>query len=141
MFSQNLINLRKIHKMSQEELADRLGVSRQTLSKWETGESLPDISRSMEIADIFDVTLDELVNFEYEDNGEIIAPPPRGKHMFGKVKVGENGQIILPAKALKIFNIKPGDNLILLGDDMQGMALIKEKGFWNLTKQAIGLKC
>ena len=43
MFADNLVELRKYHALSQEELADKIGVSRQTLSKYETGESLPDI--------------------------------------------------------------------------------------------------
>lgn len=41
MFKDNLISMRKIHGYSQDELADKIGVSRQTLSKYETGESLP----------------------------------------------------------------------------------------------------
>ena len=45
MFKDNLIELRKYHDLSQEELADKIGVSRQTLSKYETGESLPDKRR------------------------------------------------------------------------------------------------
>ena len=45
MFKDNLIALRKINGYSQDELADKIGVTRQTLSKYETGESLPDIER------------------------------------------------------------------------------------------------
>ena len=41
--------------------------------------------------------------------------------------MGEKGQIVIPAKARKIFDIQPGDNLILLGDESQGIAIIKEK--------------
>ena len=44
------------------------------------------------------------------------------------VKVGEKGQIVIPAKARKLFDIKPGDNLIILGDEWQVIAIIKEKG-------------
>ena len=47
------------------------------------------------------------------------------------VKVGEKGQIVIPAKARKLFDIKPGDNLIILGDEGQGIAIIKEKGWWS----------
>lgn len=45
MFAENLIQLRKLNHMSQDELADQIGVSRQTLSKYETGESLSDIEK------------------------------------------------------------------------------------------------
>ena len=45
MFADNLLQLRKMNHMSQEELAEKVNVSRQTLSKWETGESVPDIEK------------------------------------------------------------------------------------------------
>lgn len=133
MFSDNLIELRKIHKMSQEELAERLQVSRQTISKYETGESLPDIDKCKQLADIFNVSLDDLVN--YEKVIDDVGIPPRGKHLFGTVKVGEKGQIVIPAKARKIFHIETGDRLIVLGDETQGIALVNEKEFLNMMKQ------
>ena len=61
MFKDNLISLRKIHGYSQDELAEKIGVTRQTLSKYETGESLPDIERCKRLADIFGVSMDDLV--------------------------------------------------------------------------------
>ncbi|HAE52692.1 MAG TPA: AbrB family transcriptional regulator [Ruminococcus sp.] len=127
MFSDNLVTLRKAKNMTQEELAEKLNVTRQTLSKWETGDSLPDIEKSRMIADIFDVSLDELVTHE-NINGKLLVPPV-GKHFFGTVKVGEKGQIVIPAKARKIFNINVGDSLIILGDDTQGIAIVKEQDF------------
>ena len=119
----------------QDELADQIGVSRQTLSKYETGESLPDIERCKRLADVFGVTVDDLINYEKKDSLGLEVPP-KGKHIFGMVKVGEKGQIVIPAKARKIFDIKPGDNLIVLGDEGQGIALIKEKGLLDLLKAA-----
>ena len=62
--------------------------------------------------------------------------PPKGKHMFGSVKVGDKGQIVIPARARKIFDIQPGDNLIVLGDEGQGIAIIKEKGLMDLLNMA-----
>ena len=64
MFKDNLISLRKIHGYSQDELAEKIGVTRQTLSKYETGESLPDIERCKRLADIFGVSMGDLVNYE-----------------------------------------------------------------------------
>lgn len=133
MFSDNLIELRKLHKMSQEELAEQLQVSRQTISKYETGESLPDIDKCKQLADIFNVSLDDLVN--YEKVIDDVGIPPRGKHLFGTVKVGEKGQIVIPAKARKIFHIETGGRLIVLGDETQGIALVNEKEFLNMMKQ------
>ncbi len=135
MFAENLIQLRKLHQMSQEELADRIQVSRQTLSKYETGESLPDIEKCKRLADVFNVTVDDLINYEKKD-GLGLEVPPKGKHIFGMVKVGEKGQIVIPAKARKIFDIHPGDHLIILGDEGQGIAMIKEKGLLDLLKSA-----
>lgn len=133
MFKDNLIALRKINNFSQEELAEKLQISRQTLSKYETGESLPDIDKCKMLAEIFDVSLDDLVNYDKEIGG--LGVPPKGKHIFGMVKVGEKGQIVIPAKARKIFNIAPGDKLIVLGDETQGLALVNEKDFMEMVKQ------
>ena len=135
MFKDNLITLRKIHNISQEELAEKVGVSRQTLSKYETGESLPDIEKTKAIADAFGVSLDDLVNYNPEENKGLMIPP-KGKHMFGVVKVGDKGQIVIPARARKIFDIQPGDNLIILGDEGQGIAIIKEKGLIDMLNMA-----
>jgi AbrB family looped-hinge helix DNA binding protein len=134
MFKDNLISLRKLHHMSQEALAEKLGIARQTLSKWETGESVPDIEKCMEIAKIFDVTLDDLTGESCSQFG--MKLPPKGKHLFGMMKVGEKGQIVLPARARRVFNIHPGDHLILLGDENSGLALIKESDLLNLARLA-----
>lgn len=124
MFHSNLVQLRKLHHLSQEELAEKVGVSRQTLSKWETGESIPDIVRCKQLAEVFSVTLDDLV--KYESNEFFgLAVPPKGKHVFGVVTVGEKGQIVIPAKARKIFDINAGDQLLILGDEEQGIAIVK----------------
>ena len=136
-FSENLTELRKLNGFSQEELADRIGVSRQTLSKYETGESLPDIEKCKQLADAFSVSMDDLISYDKNDEENMgYGVPPKGKHIFGMVKVGEKGQIVIPAKARKIFDIAPGDNLIVLGDEGQGIALIKEKGFLGLINRA-----
>lgn len=124
MFRDNLCQLRKLNGLSQEELAEKVNVSRQTLSKWESGESAPDLERAAALAEVFGVTLDDLVN--YESTVEGLGPPPRGKHIFGVVTVGEKGQIVLPAAARKIFGIDPGDRLLVLGDETQGLALMRE---------------
>lgn len=138
MLHDNLITLRKYKKMSQEELAWEIGVTRQTISKYETGEAIPDIEKCKQLADVFEVSLDDLVNYDKKEGGLNI--PPKGKHMFGMVKVGDKGQIVIPSKARKIFDIKPGDNLIVLGDEAQGIAIIKEEGimemFNNMRKKA-----
>ena len=135
MFAENLVALRKVHAMSQEELAERIGVSRQTLSKYETGESLPDIEKCKVLADVFGITVDDLICYE-KSAGMGLGIPPKGKHVFGLVKVGEKGQIVIPAKARTVFHIKPGDNLIVIGDESQGIALIREENLLELLHLA-----
>ncbi len=52
---------------------------------------------------------------------------PEGKHIFGTVKVGEKGQIVIPKEARELFGIRPGDSLMLLGDEATGLAIITAK--------------
>ena len=60
-----------------------------------------------------------------------------GKYIFGVVKVGEKGQIVIPRDARKIYDIKPGDALLILGDQ-KGMALLKTEIFQNAIDQMMG---
>lgn len=123
MINQNILRLRSITGMTQEELAEKLGVARQTVAKWEAGESVPDLSNAQAIASVFEVTLDDLVNHDESQRGYPI--PPRGKYIFGMVRVGERGQIVIPKKAREVFGLKPGSELLMLGDEEQGIALQK----------------
>ena len=60
-FNEKLINLRKSMGLSQEELGAEIKVSRQTISKWESGQSYPDFQRLVLLSDYFGLTLDELI--------------------------------------------------------------------------------
>ncbi len=60
-----------------------------------------------------------------------------GKYIFGVVKVGEKGQIVIPRDARKVYDIKPGDALLLLGDQ-KGMALVKTEIFQSALDQVMG---
>ncbi len=62
-----ILELRKNTKMSQEKLAEKLNVTRQTISNWELGQTLPDIEQTKEISKIFNITLDELVDNDVKD--------------------------------------------------------------------------
>lgn len=126
MISETIALLRKKSGYSQEKLAEKVGVSRQTLSKWELGDSLPDIISSSRLAEIFDISLDELVN---GDVSPFATKAKEGKYIFGTVTVGEKGQIVIPARARKIFNIQKGDSLMVLGDVNQGLVLLNSDFF------------
>ena len=123
----NIRATRMSARMTQEQLAEAVGVSRQTVAKWESGETSPDLEHAAALADVLGTTIDGLANF---DGGGLIAgAPPQGKHLFGNVKVGERGQVVIPKEARDLFGIKPGDKLVVLGDEGQGLALCKEADF------------
>lgn len=138
MISMNLKNLRLHHKLTQEEVAYEINVSRQVIAKWEKGESTPDLGHWQALAKLYKVTLDDLVNFDGEDTNLIV--PPKGKYFFGVAKIGERGQIVIPKKARDVFYIKPGDSLIILGDEERGLAIVPENmmnEFLNLVKSPL----
>ncbi len=132
MFKDNIVNLRKLHDMTQEDLAESVGVTRQAIAKWESGETVPDLEKCRLLAETFGVSLDDLANYDPEENMGVDVPP-KGKHLFGLVTVGEKGQIVIPAKARKMFDINPGDSLVVLGDEGQGMAIMKSEHFLSLA--------
>lgn len=106
--------------MTQEEIAEKLGVSRQAVAKWERGESLPDIESCIELSTLFGTTVDMLVR-----NMQVQARDgDDGKHVFGISKINEKGQMTLPAECRKVFGIKPGDSMLVLGDENKGIALV-----------------
>ena len=104
MIGDNLYSLRKLHQLTQEEVSERVGVSRQALAKWESGETMPDIEKCALLAELYNVTIDDLVNYTKDEMGLTI--PPKGKHVFGVVTVGDKGQIVIPHKARKIFQVQ-----------------------------------
>lgn len=59
-----------------------------------------------------------------------------GKYLFGVVKVGDKGQIVIPRDARKIYDIKPGDGLMVLGDQ-KGIAILKTEVFQNIIDRAM----
>jgi AbrB family looped-hinge helix DNA binding protein len=74
---------------------------------------------------------DELVD-------EIVAPrKEKTKHLFGSVKVGERGQVVIPKEAREIFDIKPGDILLVLGDTERGIALVKADALQEFARKIL----
>ncbi len=107
--------------MTQEDLAEKMGVSRQTIAKWENGESVPNVVKCNELAEIFDIELQSVaslfLNLKDQDSFK-----PKDKYIFEKCIV-KDSKIIIPDEAMAIFNIKNGDELIMVGDIKQGIAL------------------
>ena len=131
MIGENIAKLRREAGLSQEALAEKLGVSRQTLAKWESGESVPDVLRCDALADIFNTTLEDLLHGDYLKGPK----QPKGRYVFGMVTVGDKGQIVIPVKARHSFHIEPGDSLLVLGDIEQGLALVRPDLFLEVAKQ------
>ncbi|AJP12882.1 TPA: helix-turn-helix transcriptional regulator [Clostridioides difficile] len=129
MINENLKSLRKINQYTQEELAEKLNVSRQSIAKWESGESIPDICSCIKLAKLYNVKLDDLVNHSEEKTGIIV--PPKGKFFFGAVVVGERGQIVIPKEAREVFNINAGDKLLVLGDEERGLGIVHQRDLIN----------
>ena len=131
MIGENISILRRQAGLSQEALAEKLEVSRQTLAKWESGESMPDLLHCDRLSELFEISLDDLLHAQLG-----AAPvPPKGRYVFGTVTVGDKGQIVIPVKARRCFNIKPGDSLMVLGDIDRGIALVNADFFLEVAKQ------
>jgi AbrB family looped-hinge helix DNA binding protein len=62
----------------------------------------------------------------------------KGKYIFGTVKVGERGQIVIPKEARDKFGIEPGDSLLILGDENKGIAIVKEDLMKNFALKILG---
>ena len=104
MIGENIQHLRKMKSITQEALVEQVGVSRQTIAKWESGESPPE------------------------------AGDMKGKHVFGLVTVGDKGQIVIPVQARRVFHIQPGDQLMVLGDEDRGLALVDATFFLKVAE-------
>lgn len=144
MLKENISMLRSVNGYSQEEVAEKIGVSRQAYAKWEKGETVPDVERCQKLAELYGVTIDSLVNYSDKIGTTTLTPGSKGKHIFGTTKINDRGQVVIPKKARELFGINNGDSLVVLGDEAEGIALIKADIFekrlndtWNSIKQEI----
>ena len=144
MLKENISMLRSVNEYSQEEVAEKIGVSRQAYAKWEKGEPVPDVERCQKLAELYGVTIDSLVNYSDKIGTTTLTPGPKGKHIFGTTKINDRGQVVIPKRARELFGINSGDALVVLGDEAEGIALIKADIFekrlndtWNSMRQEI----
>lgn len=103
--AEKLLALRTEKGLSQEDLAEQMGVSRQSVSKWETGQSVPDLDKIIRLADLFDVTADELVR----EGERPQSPGPR------VIYVEREKQGLTPMQSLFVVNEVVGVVLMALG--------------------------
>ncbi len=129
MLKDNLLMLWGMHGFSQEELAAKIGISRQAYAKWESGATVSDVEKCNRLAQVYGTTVDGLLRTEETDDGRVIPPAPKGKNMWGSVTMNERGQIVIPKAARDHFGLCAGQRLILLSDDDQGFALVPAQIF------------
>lgn len=139
MLAENLIVLRNIKGMSQEQIAEVIGISRQSYAKWEQGETIPDIEKCDRLAKYYGITIDALMHQDNMVGTTRLAPAPVGKHLWGTVTIGSKGQIVIPKAARDIFDLKSGDRLIVLGDEKEGIALVKAEEFEERMRESLRL--
>ena len=133
MFKDNLAMLRRANNLSQEEVAEKVNVSRQAYAKWERGESVPDIEKCADLAELYNTTLDDLYKEEKLPDGRDIMPAPKGKHLFGTVTVklvfsigilGSNVGVSVAFDTLSDFNALFGlPSPVGIGQGLAGISL------------------
>ena len=137
MLKDNLVILRNIHGYSQEEIAEKIGISRQAYAKWENGATVPDIEKCMRLAEVYGVTIDSLVKTTTLDGKEVLPPPPTGKNIYGSITINERGQLVVPKEVREKVGLTGGQRLIVLTDDKEGIALIPSEMFEKKMRQAM----
>lgn len=96
---------RKLHQMSQDDLAQKLGISRQAISRWENGATLPSFSNVVAISDLFGLSLDELIRGDVELMNKLDETKPKTKWtLFDKVSLIGVVVAIILAEIIKHFN-------------------------------------
>lgn len=136
MLKDNLVMLRKIHGYSQEEIAEKICISRQAYAKWEKGLTIPDVEKCGLLAEVYGTTIDSLVKTTTADGIGMIPPAPRGKNIWGSVTINDRGQIVIPKGARDWFGLTGGQRLIVVSDEA-GIALILADRFEENMKKAM----
>ncbi len=138
MLKENLLMLRNMHGYSQEQIAEKIGISRQAYAKWENGSTVPDIEKCILLAQVYGTSIDNLVRIQKVEGIGVLPPAPIGKNIWGSVTVGERGQIVIPKSARDLFGLTGGKRLIVLSDEM-GIALIPAESFEEILKKGRGV--
>ena len=91
MLSENLVILRNLKGLTQEQVAEVVEISRQSYAKWEQGETVPDIEKCDRLASFYGIRLDALMHYDEKVGNTKMAPPPEGKFLWGTIKLGNRG--------------------------------------------------
>ena len=140
MLKDNLLMLRNMHGYSQEEIAEKISISRQAYAKWESGATIPDIEKCSLLAKVYGTTVDSLISTKTVEGIEGVIPPaPKGKNIWGSIVINERGQLVIPKAVRERFGLTGGQRLIVLSDDREGIALIPDTRFEERMKKAMEL--
>lgn len=126
--SENLKALRQKSGYSMETLAEKISVSRQTIAKWESGETCPDVLNCMKLARLYNMSMDALASLPVGEAYGLAFENNDGK-ACGIFEVTEDYRIPLPEPVRAMFDINPGEKLLLLADVNQGIAIVKCEQF------------
>lgn len=103
-FAEKLLQLRKREGYSQEELANKLDVSRQAISRWEVGTAIPDSSNLLQISKLFGVSTDYLLNDDYESDNDLPKVKEQNKILqMNLSKIAIIGQVVALNVAMQPF--------------------------------------
>lgn len=120
----NLKVLRYKNGYTLEALAEIISVSRQSVAKWESGDSVPDIVNCVKLASLYKISLDELVNMSLKDMINNAFVPEDGR-ICGVLEIQPQNALRMPDTVMEMFDLHCGDKILLLADRKQGMALVK----------------
>ena len=138
MLKENLVMLRKMHGFSQEQIAEKIGISRQAYAKWESGATIPDVEKCGLLAEVYGTTVDSLIQTITVEGVGNIPPAPKGKNIWGTVTVNERGQLVIPKGARDRYGLTGGQRLIVASDEL-GIALFPAEAFEQMMKKAMEL--
>lgn len=136
MLKDNLVMLRKLNGFSQEEIAEKIDISRQAYAKWESGATTPDIEKAAKLAEVYGTTVDGLLKNETIDGVGTVPPAPADKNIWGSVTLGDRGQIVIPKAARDNMGMKGGDRFIVASDNI-GIALIPAEYFEEKMREVM----
>lgn len=128
MLKDNLVILRNTHGYSQEQIAEKIQISRQAYAKWESGATVPDIEKCALLAAVYKVSIDSLIREQKVEHVGMIPPAPEGKNIWGSATINDRGQVVIPKAARDKFGLTGGERLIVMSDET-GIALVPADTF------------
>jgi len=120
----NLRLLRHKNGYTLETIAEIISVSRQSVAKWEAGDSIPDVINCVKLASLYKISLDELVNKPLHQAILHDCDMEKGR-ICGVLEISPESTIRIPDSVMELFDLHQGGKVILLADKQQGIALVK----------------